>query len=507
VIADERILVRGVNWVGDAVMTLPALRAIRLAKPDAHIALLVKPWVAPLFASDPNIDEIIEYGAKYRGLLGKIRLASLLRGRKFTSAILLQNAFEAALLAALARIPRRYGFARDYRGWLLTDPIPYNGEDRSMHHVEYYLELLNRIGIAASVGHEPWLYLTEEERIAALDKTRTSRRPLVGINPGAAFGSAKQWPPERFAMVASRAIEDLGGDVIIFGGPREAPIGEAIMKHLPEAGASHVTNLVGRTSLRELSAMIAASDVLVTNDSGPMHIGYAVKTPVVAIFGSTSADLTGPPERSGKVISADVECGPCFERTCPTGSLRCMTDISDDDVFEAVRSLLPTRRAVFFDRDGTLCEDAHFLNDWQNFKEFDDISSINALISHNYLLIGISNQSGIGRGIVGEAFTREVNDFYIRERGFTDFLFCPHHPDEGCSCRKPSPEMLLEARLRHGIDLRRSFVVGDRDADMILGRTVGAKSILVRTGKQQESRYADFVVGTLGEAVRLIVGG
>jgi heptosyltransferase-2 len=184
-----------------------------------------------------------------------------------------------------------------------------------------------------------------------------------------------------------------------------------------------------------------------------------------------------------------------------------MTDISDDDVFEAVRSLLPTRRAVFFDRDGTLCEDAHFLNDWQNFKEFDDISSINTLISHNYLLIGISNQSGIGRGIVGEAFTREVNDFYIRERGFTDFLFCPHHPDEGCSCRKPSPEMLLEARLRHGIDLRRSFVVGDRDADMILGRTVGAKSILVRTGKQQESRYADFVVGTLGEAVRLIVGG
>jgi len=501
----ENILIRGVNWVGDAVMTMPAIRAIKRADPESILTLLVKPWVAPLFEKDPFIDKTIRYEESHSGVLGKFQLARVLREENFSRAILLQNAFDAAITAWLARIPERIGYARDARGLLLTHALPHKGEDRNMHHIDYYLKLLESVGIP-SAGKDTWIYLGLEERLEARDKLSSLKRPILGINPGASYGSAKQWLPERFSEVARRTIEELGGSVVIFGGPGEISIASDIAKPLKEhEQAGKLLKMAGKTSLRELMAQMSECDVVLSNDSGPMHIADALAVPLVAIFGSTSPELTGPRKPSSHVIKADMDCAPCFKRKCPDKGLACMESINPDEVFESIMHAIPSRRAVLLDRDGTICEDADYLNSWGKLKVFDDIIGLNSLINNDFKLIGLTNQSGIARGIVDEGFVNEVNDMFMVKHGFKGFYYCPHHPDDACQCRKPEPGLAFRARDEHGTDLRRSYMVGDKDADMLLGRTIGAYTILVTTGKQKASPYADFTASGLDEAVKHIV--
>jgi heptosyltransferase-2 len=500
----EKVLVRGVNWVGDAVMTLPAMRAIRRALPHAHVSLLVKPWVAALFERDPSVNDILLYTDKHKGMTGKIRLALQLRKQHFDRAILLQNALDAAVLAALAGIPRREGYARDGRGLLLTNALEYHDEDRRMHHVDYYLDMLEKLGIPA-VEADPWIFLDVEERRAARERLAALPRPVVGINPGAAYGSAKQWLPERFAEVARRVMTELGGSAVVFGGPGEAQIAADIVGLFHDVPEESFLNLAGKTTLRELVTLTSACDVFLSNDSGPMHIAYALKTPLVAVFGSTEPDLTGPLGKGSIVLKKDVFCSPCFERTCGQGSLSCMDAINASEVFEHISSLVPRKPAVFFDRDGTLCRDADYLNDWENFHPFEDLASLDELKAAGFGLVGISNQSGIARGIVDEGFAAACNNYFVDRHSFDAFYHCPHHPDDHCSCRKPQPGMALQARAEMGLDLQRSYVVGDKDDDMLLARAIGARGVLVTTGKQQGSEHADFVACDLASAVRWIL--
>jgi heptosyltransferase-2 len=255
-----------------------------------------------------------------------------------------------------------------------------------------------------------------------------------------------------------------------------------------------------------MAALFSECDAVLTNDSGPMHVAYAVMAPLVAIFGSTDPALTGLPEGSGIVIDKHVPCSPCFLRNCRKKRAECMEAVTAEEAFSAVKSLLPKRRAVFFDRDGTLCEDADYLSRWEDFKVLPEVESVNELKNKGYLLIGISNQSGIARGLIEEPFVKEVNGFFVQKHGFDGFYYCPHHPDEHCQCRKPEPGLALQARMEHKIDLKGSFVIGDTDRDMLLARAVGAKAVLVQTGKQKESPYADFTVRGLKEAVGIISG-
>lgn len=511
----EKILVRGVNWIGDAVMTLPALKSLRKAYTDAHISLLVKPSVAPVFEKNPSIDEIILYQEK--GLGGKLKLAHKLRKSGFSMAILLQNAFDAALIAFLAGIPERIGYERDGRGMLLTKRVPFNGDDRKVHHIDYYLNLLRATGMSADYSR-PWIHLTFDERLAARDWVEKLNRPILGINPGAAYGSAKRWLPDRFADVARWFIRDTKGSVVIFGGEKEIDITQEIERltltgreggggsdQLFSDTRGHLVNTAGKTSLRELVSLISESDVFLSNDSGPMHVAYAVGTPLVALFGSTDPNLTGPVGGGNVVIKPALACSPCFERACKDKDLRCMYDVTSDDVFLALKELLPDKPAVFFDRDGTLCEDVNYLNSRDNFRLLPGTGDLARLKAAGYMLIGVTNQSGVARGLIDEGFVREINDVFVNDFGFDDFLYCPHHPDEYCDCRKPEPGMAYNARYKHGIDLKRSYVVGDKEADMLFARTVGAKGILVRTGGLSESIHADFVVGGLKEAVDVVI--
>jgi heptosyltransferase-2 len=500
----DNLLIRGVNWVGDAVMTLPALGAIRKAMPESRIFLLAKPSVAAVYENNPNIDEIIPYDDRYRGIMGKFRLASALRKGNFSHAILLQNALDAAVIATLARIPRRSGYNRDGRGLLLTNPIPYSGEDNRMHHVDYFLELVRRMGLDAKPS-EPYIHLDIKERLRARELLSSLKRPVVGINPGAAYGSAKQWLPERFAQVARQALDKLGGSAVVFGSGAEVEIADEILALSGQPGGGNIVSMAGKTSLRELVALISECDLLLTNDSGPMHIGYAVRTPLVAIFGSTDPTLTGPVGKGSVVLRKFTDCGPCFERKCREASLRCMEAITTDEVFEGLSKLLPTERAVFFDRDGTLCEDADYLNDWDNFKVLPDINSLNMLSNKGFKLIGATNQSGVARGIVDEEFMKSVNAVFTEKHGFDDFYYCPHHPDEHCPCRKPEPGMLQRARAEHGVDLKKSYMVGDNEKDLLVAKAVGARAILVQTGHLKESPIADFTAKGLKEAVEWIL--
>ena len=500
------VLVRGVNWIGDAVMTIPALRSLKRSVPGSKISLLVKPWVAPLFEKDPVVDEIILYTDEFKGVSGKLKLARKLKARGFCMAILFQNAFDAALLAFLAKIPKRIGYNRDGRRLLLTHPVAFDTHTRSLHHIDYYLNLTRRAGFE-TMYEMPWIFLGPEERLKARDMLALLKRPIVAINPGAAYGSSKRWHPERFAEVAEGVMQELGGSVVLLGGPKEIGIADEILRSMDSSliTPDSLLNLAGRTSLRELAALISECAVLVTNDSGPMHIGYAVGTPLVAIFGSTSPELTGPVGSSDRVIIHKIECSPCFERECRKKDLQCMELITSQEVFDAVKKLMRTKRAVFFDRDGTLCKDAHYLSRMEDFEIFPSIAGLKRLREEGFSLIGISNQSGIARGLVQEEFAKKINHIFTDQHGFDDFYYCPHHPDDHCSCRKPEPGMLIKARHEHGIDLKRSVVVGDKDDDMVLAKVVGAKGVLVRTGKAQSSQYADAVADGLDDAVRIIL--
>lgn len=496
----EKILIRGVNWVGDSVMTLPAIKALRAAYPRSEITLLARPSVAAVFEKSPYIDLIFEYGDKYRGLGGKLRLAKDLKQKKFGKAVLLQNAFDAAFVIFLAAVPERIGYGRDGRSPLLTNAVPCGKAVKKLHHIDYYLHLLNETGIKAP-DRMPLIRLALEERVAARQVFAGLRRPLLGINPGAAYGSAKRWLPERFADVAQRFISETGGSAVVFGGKAEAAIADEIFKRI------HGQKLLaaGRNSLRELIAQISECDILLSNDSGPMHIAYAVGTPLAAIFGSTSPELTGPVGEASIVIKSGAECSPCFERTCKDMKLKCMDSITADMVYEGIRSLVPQRKAVFFDRDGTLCKDAHYLNRWEDFEVFPEAAHLGELKERGYMLIGVSNQSGIARGLVDEGFTKAVNNIFLEKYGFDDFFYCPHGPHDGCGCRKPEPGMILDARAMHRISLKDSYVIGDKDVDMLLAKASGAKGILVLTGQHKESPHADFTVKGLKEAVKVIL--
>lgn len=509
----DRILIRGVNWIGDAVITLPAIRAIRRAFPDAQISLLVKPWVAEIFKGSPDVDKIILYEEQYKGIIGKLKLARLLKRKKFDKALLLQNAFDAALIAWLAGIPERIGYKRDSRGFLLTKAIPIKNDAAGEHQVYYYLNLLKEAGIKP-VTAEPYIYLSDEEREHARKLLNTSPlpphpSPLIGINPGATYGSAKRWPAEHFTALIRSIINELDGRVIIFGSAAEVEIANEIINNLEPRTSNpepRILNMTGRTNLRELAALISECDAFVTNDSGPMHIAAALHVPTAALFGSTDSSATGPFGEGHKIITKKLSCSPCLERECPESHLKCMTEISPNEVFSALKDLLPKEKAVFLDKDGTLIEDMHYLNTFDKLRILPDVkASLKRLKDAGFMLIGITNQSGISRGLIEEKFVKDSNAYLQQEFDMDDFYYCPHHPDELCSCRKPEVLLMLQARLRHRINFKSSYVIGDKESDVMLGMRTGAKRILIAPVLYPENTCASYIAKGIDDAVNWIL--
>ena len=554
----KRILVRGPNWLGDAVMCEPALRGLRSLFPDAQIALLVKPGVADLFAGHPALTRVLTYdtNGRHAGLSGKWALAGQLRRQDFDMALLFQNAFEAALLAFLAGVPRRYGYATDARSLLLTDPVAAPDRRTLVHQVRYYWDLLKPLGLTGDPSAPELVVFPEEEQAMAGRFAQGGVAPtdaVVGINPGSTYGGAKRWLPERFAEVTDRLCHTIrlsrGQEVsvVIFGAKGEERLGQEIAANL----SSKSLVLSGATTIRELMAAVKRCEVLVTNDTGPMHIASAFQVPVVAIFGPTDWRTTSPFGSAHAIVRQPVDCAPCLLRECPIDH-RCMTRVTVDQVYdEAVKQvggqgargegrenvqddLLPRAAGllppaghallegvtVFLDRDGTLNYDPGYLSVAAELKLLEGVGPALARLKRaGAKLVVVTNQSGVGRGIFTlkdlEAIHARLEGLLEQEEVALDAIyFCPHHPDDGCRCRKPNVGMVERARSELQLDLRRSYLIGDHARDIQLAKLVGAKGILLTTdlvdaqaldALQAAEAMPDAVATSMAEAVDWIL--
>ncbi len=334
----RKILVRATNWVGDAVMSLPALRALHETYPNAEMAILAKPWVADLYGREPFCNRVIPYIATT--LAEKWKQGRALRAENFDCAILLQNAFEAAAVVFAARIPERIGYARDGRSALLTRAIavPKPGEI-PRHERFYYLELLHRAGILDRLPPSEFIRLQGASAACEAGRARFQQLgmgdSIVGVSPGAAYGTAKQWLPDRFAAAASHVAEESGAHIAIFGSKSERELCETVA----QACTVPARNFAGETSLAEFIELAAACRVYLTNDSGAMHIASALGVPTVTIFGSTDDVGTGPTGPFARIVREPVECSPCLRRECPIDH-RCMTRVDANRVAQVALNLL-----------------------------------------------------------------------------------------------------------------------------------------------------------------------
>ena len=332
-----KIVVRTPNWIGDVILALPAIESLKKNFPQAEIWLAANDWVSDLFVSDGAPPNIIPLG-RLNHLKILRTTAEKIKESRFDIGLLMTNSFASALLFYLAGIPQRWGYRRDGRGLLLSKGVLWKEPLVASHHVHYYLGLLESLGLQ-TVSPEIRLSLTAEEtdqarkELAALDIDL--EKPLVILNPGAAYGPAKRWPSARFAELAGMLQGRKNVEILITGSPEETELAESIAAALPARPKS----LAGKTSLRRLLGVISQSALFVTNDSGPMHMANALRVPVVAIFGPTDPKITGPFHQPSTVLKKDVPCWPCLYRSCPYDH-RCMTHISPEEVFQACAAFL-----------------------------------------------------------------------------------------------------------------------------------------------------------------------
>jgi heptosyltransferase II len=324
-----KILIRATNWLGDAVMSLPAIRAVRESFPGAHLTVLARPSVAGLYAREQTIDQVLPYSGD-RG-----RSAAELRRESFDCAILFPNSFDAALLAWKAGIPRRIGYKRDARGWLLTEAIaiPEPGEI-PRHERFYYLELLRRAGLIAEypLCAEIRLDGRAEAQEAGMAGLRDAGVPLpaIGVSPGAAYGNAKRWLPGYFAEAAAILARVRAASLVLFGSAAERPLCAEIAGLFGGAGTG-VHNFAGETTLGQFMELAAACRMFLSNDSGAMHVASAMGVPTVTVFGATDDTTTGPTGAWARIVREQVECSPCLLRECPIDH-RCRTRVTPERV-------------------------------------------------------------------------------------------------------------------------------------------------------------------------------
>jgi heptosyltransferase-2 len=319
--APSRIAIRAPNWLGDVVLSLPAVRDLRRAFPEARIGVVARPSVAPLYEAVPQVDAVLEATGLAR------EIAALRTG--FDLVVLLPNSLGTALAAALAGVPERWGYATQGRGLLLTRGAPVSVTVRGRSQVHYYRAMLAAMGVSTSDALDT--------SISPPPKWKEAGRALLGpgrffgVAPGAAKGSAKQWPPERFAAAADRLSAELGAQAVLLGSGADTGAADAVAR----AMTSPAKDLSGKTDLRGFLGLVSGLDALLANDSGAMHIGAALGIPTVGVFGPTNPDETHPVGRRAAFVRGVAECSPCPHRTCPIDH-RCMTSVAPATVVDVL---------------------------------------------------------------------------------------------------------------------------------------------------------------------------
>ena len=353
----KRVVVRGTNWVGDSVMTVPALRALRRVLPDAHITLAIRPGARGIFSEADFIDDVLVYDRK--GPLSVIPQIREWKRWKFDLAVLFQNAFEAALIPFLAGVPLRLGYATESRQALLTHPLALPDWRSSRHEVFYYLYVIAALeqmlfGTSSICEADPdaSIQISENRKVEATDLLHAhgvrEDAPVVAICPGSINSRAKRWSAEAYASLADRLI-DSNRQVLLIGSKDEADVSQDVTSRM----RNHPVVLTGKTSLEQITAVLSAVDLIVTNDTGPAHIGAALGRPTIVIFGPTNPLTTRPFSPVAEILMHPPDCAPCMLRDCPIDH-RCMTAITVDEVFERSHALL--KRSSFAKTVRSLCD-------------------------------------------------------------------------------------------------------------------------------------------------------
>jgi heptosyltransferase-2 len=331
-----KIVVRGANWIGDTVMTIPALGLLRSAYPDASISLYTRPWAEGVFRDADFIDEIVTISSN-----GVLAQASELRKHNFDLSILFPNSFESALVAKLSGIPKRIGYSTQHRGLLLTEKVKIPEWKNEDHESRYYLNLVQHLSGSSAQRTDTELTVSEERRKAARGKLveagAREGKSIIGFGAGSTNSRAKRWPTMNFALLAD-LLTDAGSAVFLLGAADESDVSAAVAS----AAKFQLTDLTGKTDLANATAILSELDLFVSNDMGLAHIAAAVGTPTIVIFGPTNDVTTRPLGPRVEIIREPVECSPCMLRECPIDH-RCMTRISPERVFETAAKMLETR--------------------------------------------------------------------------------------------------------------------------------------------------------------------
>ncbi len=345
--AIQRVVVRIPNWVGDAVMAVPAVRELRRVLPQTHITLVSRPGAADIFTDADFVDEVLLYDRS--GLAPIWRQASEWQRRKFDLAVLFQNAFASAAIAFLARVPMRIGYDTERRGLLLTHSLPSPAWKDQKHESFYYQNIVAQLerllsGKQTAVTEPRFdLYVSSDRKQGALrllsEQGARLNAPLAVLCPGSINSLAKRWPTERYAEIADRLAES-GSNVALIGSPAELDVSHEVCTR----ARSRPIMLTGETSVAEATAIISIADVLITNDTGPAHIGAALNIPTLVIFGPTNPLTTYPMSSNAEIIRRAPDCAPCMLRHCPIDH-RCMTAITAADVFARASILMTQHRA------------------------------------------------------------------------------------------------------------------------------------------------------------------
>jgi len=344
------VVVRGTNWVGDAVMTVPALRELRRVLPSARITLATRSWSRGIFADSDFVDEIFVHDPTGHAFSDFRRQVSQWRSAGFDLAILFQNSFQAALTARSAGIPYRIGYSTQHRGFLLSSAIPLPSWQGDRHEVFYYLNIVEHlertlIGKSELLQHAPNLELSiaaegsERGRAILSSAGLPNGSPIVALCPGSTNSRAKRWPADRFAQLAELLVQHLGANILLIGAPDELEVSLRVAELMQTAPVM----LTGATSLDDAVAVLSLVDVLISNDTGPAHISAALGTPTVVIFGPTNPVTTRPFSEAAVVVRNPPDCAPCMLRDCPIDH-RCMTAIAPEAVFEQVLTIMKSTK-------------------------------------------------------------------------------------------------------------------------------------------------------------------
>ena len=332
-----KILIVAPNWIGDALLAQPLFARLRKKLPGVLIDALAPPWTAPVLRRMPEIDDVVEapFDHGELALAARWRLGRRLRSRRYDQAIVLPNTFKSALVPFFAKIPVRSGFVGESRYGLLN--LAHKLDAKGVRLMaERYAQLAEKPGTMPALPlPQTRLAVDEANLVLDLSRLRLSRaRPIAAFCPGAEYGPSKRWPARHFAALA-RKLAALGYAVWLFGSEKDRAIGEEIA--VASEGAA--TNLCGKTDLASAIDLLSLAEVVVSNDSGLMHVAAGVGRPVVALYGSSSPEHTPPLARSYRIVRTGIECSPCFARECPLGHFKCMIELTPDRVAEEIQAI------------------------------------------------------------------------------------------------------------------------------------------------------------------------